>query len=90
MMGPTGRDNVSFDEYFATVSVEEMHAKAQDYAYKLECKFGKVDRIVQEHAAQLFTGLVSEEVSYLHEKFRAQCNRVSVIMEEYKRRLAFE
>ena len=83
-MGPTARDNMSFDEYFATVSVEEMHAKSREYGYLLEIKFGIVDSVVQEHTAQLFSTLAADNISYLREKFRAMCNRVSVIMEDYK------
>ena len=54
MMGPSARDNMSFEEYHATVSVEEMHAKSREYAHLLESKFGIVDSVVHERATQLF------------------------------------
>ena len=73
---------MSFDEYYATVSIEEMHAKSREYAHLLESKFGIVDSVVHEHATQLFTTLASDNISYLREMFRAMCNRVSVILED--------
>ena len=90
MTGPIARDNASIDKYLATISVDEMHASAREYAYQLESEFGIVDHIVLEHAAQLCSELFADNVSFLREKFRALCNRVSVVREEHNKRLAAE